>query len=232
MATTFHLHVLAEEPAPASRSAARPKWYRNNSANTVLGTAPRQRSRHDGSRHAPPESRRIVGELITEEISEDEQVTTLTDEERADFATLVTIGRRTKDIVVMDHAVTIRTLKTGDEMRVGLYTKEYLDSQGFSRAYQVGVCAAGVVEIDDAALLPVVGQSLPGYSVTADKISEYIPSSLQIYDAIIALERTADLALKSNQARRVTEMGSAHYQVCCQPQLSSTRCQLGGRAPI
>lgn len=150
---------------------------------------------------APPEPRRVVGELVEEEIPPEQQVTKLTDEERRDFATLMTIGRRTKDIVVMDHPVTIRTLKTADEMRIGLFTKEYLDSQGFSRAYQVGVCAAGIVEIDGMPpYTPLSDKEAPRevFRKTADKISEYYPIVIsQVYDAIIALEREfADLALK------------------------------------
>ena len=150
---------------------------------------------------APPEPRRVVSELVTEEIPESEQVTTLTDEERTDFARLVTVGRRIKKITVMDHAVTIRTLKTGDEMRVGLYTKEYLDSQGFSRAYQVGVCAAGVVDIDGMPVYSSLNPKEEGdetFRKSAEKLSEYYPIVIsQIYDAIIALEREfADLVLK------------------------------------
>src|SRR4029077_12094810 len=133
----------------------------------------------------PPEPRRVVGELVEEEIPASERVTTLTDEERRDFATLLTVGRRTKKLTVMDHAVTIQTLKTADEMRIGLYTKDYLDSQGFSRAYQVGVCAAGVLEIDGMPIYSSLSGKEDGDEVfrkSTEKLSQYYPIVIsQIY---------------------------------------------------
>jgi len=153
---------------------------------------------------APPqrhEDRRIVGELIEAEPDPEDDVTVLTNEERRDFSMLLTIGRRTKKVTVMDHTVNIRTLKTADEMRIGLYTKEYLDSQGFSRAYQVGVCAAGVINIDGLPLYTPISEKESEDEIflkTCEKVKEYYPIVIsQIYDAIIALEREfADLALK------------------------------------
>lgn len=146
------------------------------------------------------ETRRIVGELIEPE-KPDEDITKLTDEERADFAKLLTIGRRIKKVVIMDHPVTIRTLTTADEMRIGLYTKEYLDSQGFSRAYQVGTCAAGIIDLDGAPLYTPLSEKEDDAAIFAkktEKLSAYYPIVIsQIYDAVIALEREfADLVIK------------------------------------
>ena len=148
----------------------------------------------------PSDTRRIVGELIEPQRPETD-VTELTAEERADFSKLLTIGRRVKKVVIMDHPVTIRTLTTADEMRIGLYTKEYLESQGFSRAYQVGTCAAGIIEIDGAPPYKPLSEKEDKAAVfakNAEKISEYYPIVIsQIYDAIIALEREfAELAIK------------------------------------
>lgn len=167
---------------------------------SISNEAPPRDPAYDDLDLAPPEPRRVVGELV-EEASASDAVTTLTDEERNDLATLLTIGRRVKEISVMDHTVTIQTLKTTDEMRIGLFTKEYLDSQGFSRAYQVGVCAAGVVDIDGMPIYtPITGKEDANavFRKRAEKMSEYYPIVIsQVYDAIIALEREfAQLAVK------------------------------------
>lgn len=145
--------------------------------------------------------RQIVGELIEEEIPPEEQITELTPEERRDFDRLLTIGRRTKKITVMDHPVTIQTLKTADEMRIGLHTKPYLESQGFSRAYQIGVCAAGIVDIDGMPLYQPVSEKEDDdgiFDKKVAKLKEYYPIVItQIYQGIIDLEREfADLAIK------------------------------------
>jgi hypothetical protein len=148
----------------------------------------------------PPEDRQIVGDLIEEE-NPPEEVTVLTAEERRDFDRLLTIGRRTKKIIVMDHPVTIQTLKTADEMRIGLHTKPYLESQGFARAYQVGVCAAGIVDIDGSPLYRPVSEKEDDDGIFDKKIEvlkDYYPIVItQIYQGIIDLEREfADLAIK------------------------------------
>lgn len=150
-----------------------------------------------------PQDRQIVGELIMEEVTDDEEeVTELTPQERSDFATLLTCGRRSKRISVMGHSVVIQTLKTGDEMRIGLYTKPYLESQlGFQRAYQVAVVAAGVREIQGKPLFrelsPVTDED-EIFDRKAEAAKEYYPVVItQIYQAIMDLEREfAQLAIK------------------------------------
>lgn len=158
---------------------------------------------YDDEGIVPPEreTRRIVGELIEEEIPADEQKTQLTNDERRDFARLLTMGRRVKKVVIMDHPVTVQTLKTSDEMLIGLYTKPYLESQGFSRAYQVGMCAAGVIDIDGVSLYEPISEAEDKSSIfnkRAEKIQEYYPIVVtQVYQAIVDLEREfADLAIK------------------------------------
>ena len=152
---------------------------------------------------APPEPRRVVGELIdTEVVEEEPQVTELTDQERADFASLLTCGRRSKKISVMGHTVRIQTLKTGDEMRVGLFTKKYLESQlGFQRAYQVAVCAAGIREVQGKPLfrdLRDITDEDEIFDKNVEAVMEFYPIVItQIYQAIMDLEREfAQLAIK------------------------------------
>ena len=68
------------------------------------------------------ENRRVVGE-----VEEAEKVTKLTDEERMLFVSLVTCGKRSKIIEVLGHSVGIESLNSEDDLRIGLYTKEYRD---------------------------------------------------------------------------------------------------------
>jgi len=155
-----------------------------------------------------PNRRRVDDEPVhdfegedEEEADDEEEVTELTAQERADFASLLTCGRRSKTITVMGHPVVIQTLTTADEMRIGLFTKKYLDSQlGFQRAYQVAVCAAGVREVQGQPLF----QSL--FEVTDDEafdksveaVKKLYPIVVtQVYQAILDLEREfAELAIK------------------------------------
>ncbi|AON96891.1 tail assembly chaperone [Mycobacterium phage Tonenili] len=152
----------------------------------------------------PPEPRRVVGELLEEvpEEHQDPEVTELTDEERSSFVSLLTCGRHSKKITVMGHSVVIHTLKTGDEMRVGLFTKKYLESQmGFQRAYQVAVCAAGIREIQGQPLfrsLREVTDEDEIFDKNVEAVMELYPIVVtQIYQAIMDLEREyAQLAIK------------------------------------
>lgn len=128
-------------------------------------------------------------------------VTELTDEERRDFASLMTCGRRSKTITVMGHPVTIQTLTTADEMRIGLYTKTYTDTQlGFQRAYQVAVCAAGIRQVQGRPLFTSLGETTDdeAFDRSVEAVSEYYPIVVtQIYQAIMDLEREfAELAIK------------------------------------
>lgn len=152
----------------------------------------------------PTQERRIVGELIEEEVvdhSEPDE-TVLTDVERRDFAALITCGRRSKTITVMGHPVVIHTLNTADEMRIGLYTKKYMDTQlGFQRAYQVAVCAAGIREVQGKPLFQELREITSEDEIfdrSVEAVSEFYPIVVtQIYQGIMDLEREfAELAIK------------------------------------
>lgn len=131
-----------------------------------------------------------------------EPVTELTDEERYDFASLMTCGRRSKTITVMGHPVVIQTLTTADEMRIGLFTKKYLDTQlGFQRAYQVAVCAAGVRELQGKPLFTSLHETTSEdeiFDKGVEAVQKLYPIVVtQIYQGIMDLEREfAELAIK------------------------------------
>lgn len=152
-----------------------------------------------------PPRRRVDAEDVDDESRPAEaapEVTELTDAERRDFASLLTCGRRSKTITVMGHPVVIQTLTTADEMRIGLYTKPYLETQlGFQRAYQVAVCAAGVREVQGKPLftsLREVTSEDEIFDKSVAEISKFYPVVVtQIYQAIMDLEREfAELAIK------------------------------------
>lgn len=129
------------------------------------------------------------------------EVTELTAEERRDFSTLLTCGRRSKTITVMGHPVVIQTLNTADEMRIGLFTKSYIESQmGFQRAYQVGVCAAGIRELQGQPLFTSLTEVTEdeAFDKSVEAVKKLYPIVLsQIYQAIMDLEREfAELAIK------------------------------------
>lgn len=151
-------------------------------------------------------TRRVVAEEPGDDPQSPEKtpivVTELTDSERADFASLMTCGRRSKTITVMGHPVVIQTLTTADEMRIGLYTKDFADTQlGFQRAYQVAVCAAGVREVQGKPLFTSLREITSDDKVfdrSAAEIKKFYPIVItQIYQAIMDLEREfAELAIK------------------------------------
>jgi hypothetical protein len=86
------------------------------------------------------EQSRVVGELDgADELSPEEALT---------FSSLLTCGRRSKTVTIYDHPVVVQTLSADDDLRIGLYAKEYVGSLGEQRAYQVGVAAAGIRSID------------------------------------------------------------------------------------
>ena len=153
---------------------------------------------------APSAERRLVGEPIEAEPEPQEPtpVTELTDQERRDFASLITCGRRSKTITVMGHPVVIQTLNTADEMRIGLFTKPYLDSQlGFQRAYQVAVCAAGIREVQGKPLTSSLREITSEDEIFDRRVAavqEFYPIVItQVYQAIMDLEREfAELAIK------------------------------------
>jgi hypothetical protein len=85
---------------------------------------------------------RIVGELINDDPVE------LSPEEEVNFASLLTCGRRSKTLHLLDHTVVVETLCAADDLRVGLYAKDYASTIGEQRAYQIAVAAAALRSID------------------------------------------------------------------------------------
>lgn len=130
---------------------------------------------------APPESPETQGE----ELSPEEQVM---------FSTLLTCGRRTKTLTVFDHTVVVQTLCCDDDLRIGMYVKDYQGSAGEARAYQVGVVAAGIRSIDSQAFVSSNifqdANSDALFDERFKKVSKMYPTVVtQIYRAIMDAEK-------------------------------------------
>lgn len=146
---------------------------------------------------AGEEKRRKVDEEIVQEV-----VTDLTDDERTWFAALMTCGRRHKIIPIMgDHKVGIQTLTAEDDLRIGLYTKQYKDSDAYPRAYQIAVCASGIRTVDSRPLYQPITEDEDEQAVFTEKVermSKFYPVVVtEIYRAIMELDgEFAELARK------------------------------------
>lgn len=84
-------------------------------------------------------------EVVTPEV--EGETTELSDEERSQFQSLLTIGQNTKKIDVLGHPVIMKTMTVTDELMVGLESKKYKGSEAFARAYQSAVTAVSVVSL-------------------------------------------------------------------------------------
>lgn len=101
----------------------------------------------------PPMPEEEGGRLVGETAAPEEEIVELSPEEQITFASLLTCGRRSKTIHIMDHTVVVETLCADDDLRIGLFVKDYAGSLGEQRAYQVGVAAAGIRSIDGRPLV-------------------------------------------------------------------------------
>ncbi len=128
----------------------------------------------------------------TETPAEEDPVTELTDEERRWFDTLLTVGRRSKTISVCGHSVVIQNLNTDDDLRIGLFCRDYLGAApADTRAYQLATCAAGIRSVDGQPLYQPLGDTDPQeiFDQKLDRLRKYYPVVItQIYREILALD--------------------------------------------
>lgn len=145
---------------------------------------------------APPEEFPVSNEPISvaeDVVAPEDPVTELTDEERTWFSTLLTCGRRHKTITVMgDHAVAVQTLNADDDLRIGIFTKQYKDSDAYPRAYQIAVCAAGIRTVDGRPLYQPITEDEDADAVFAEKVErmrKFYPVVItEVYRAIMDLD--------------------------------------------
>lgn len=138
-----------------------------------------------------------------EEFDEDppaEEVTELSDEERLLFSQLMTVGQRSKTIDVFGFQVRIQNLCVDDDLRVGLYCKDFEGSQQAHRAFQLAWCAAAIRTVNSAPLVSSLAPMSPDEEFYAkiEVLKRYYPVVItQIYNAVMALDQEfAALAVK------------------------------------
>ncbi|QDH91751.1 tail assembly chaperone [Mycobacterium phage Phrappuccino] len=123
---------------------------------------------------------------------EEEEVTELDDDELRLFASLLTVGQIFKTISVMGHKVKIQSLRVADDLRIGLYCRPHEGSKMEQRAYQLAVCAAGIVEVNGQ---PLVNSFLPmtddeRFDKQAEILKNAYPVMLtRVHRAIMALDQ-------------------------------------------
>lgn len=141
------------------------------------------------------EDRRLVSDAPGEHVTE------LTDEERNQFITLMSCGKRSKSIDVMGHSVVIESLNVDDDLRIGLFTKEYRESDAYPSAVRLATCAAGVRTLGGRALYNPISVDETSESVFRAKLGKllkYHTSVItEIYREIVNLDiEFGELALK------------------------------------
>ena len=77
-----------------------------------------------------------------------EDITELTDEERKQLVSLMSLGKRIKSVEVLGHEVVLSSLMSEDELLIGEYVKPYMDTLAQARAYQIATVAASVRRVD------------------------------------------------------------------------------------
>jgi hypothetical protein len=147
----------------------------------------------------PPEEMEETRRLVDGPVEED--VYSPTPEERAQFATLLACGKRSKKIDVLGHEVAIESLNVDDDLRIGLYTRPYRDSDAYARAIHIGTCAAGIRSVDGRLLYTPLSSDETSESIfdhKVEKLLKFYPVSVtEIYREILNLDAEfAELAIK------------------------------------
>jgi hypothetical protein len=135
-----------------------------------------------------------VGRLVSEPAAIiGEEIDELSPEEQIMFATLLTCGRRSKTLHILDHTVVVQTLCASDDLRIGLYAKPYADTVGEQRAYQVAVAAAGLRTIDGKPLVQSLNVSPDEDAIFDQKVKvveKMYPTVInRIYRAVLDAEK-------------------------------------------
>ena len=132
---------------------------------------------------------------------EEEEAVSLSPEEEIMFASLMTCGRRSKTVHLLNHTVVVESLNGDDDLRIGLYVKEYQGSLGEQRAYQIAVAAAGIRSIDGkpiATSLYAEAGNDALFDEKVAKVSKMYPTVInRIYRAVLDAEKEfVELATK------------------------------------
>jgi hypothetical protein len=142
------------------------------------------------------------GELPPEvEEPQAEEITELSERELGLFRQLITVGQRSKTVDVLGHTVVVQNLRVSDDLRIGLYCRDYEGTKMEQRAYQLAVCAAGIKTVNGNPIYqPLTGAEGEDeiFRVKAEKLKDYYPVVItRIYRAIMDLDQEfVELAVK------------------------------------
>lgn len=129
----------------------------------------------------------------------------LSPEEQVNFASLLTCGRRTKTLHLLDHTVVVQTLCGADDLRIGVYAKPYAGTVGEQRAYKIAVAAAGIVSIDGKPLVSSLYQNADEAAMFDQKVK----SVEKMYPAVITSVYKAVLAAEQEFMELVDRLGKS-----------------------
>lgn len=165
-----------------------------HSPGQFVAPPPQQLPVHGGGPHenlippAPPEQ----GRKVDDDTKEEDPGESLEPHEMALFVTLLTCGRKTKQLEIFNHVVVVQTLCGDDDLRVAMFVKEYQGTLGEQRAYQIAVAAAGVRSIDGAPLATPLGPADEGllFQEKVKKVSAMYPTVInKIYRGVLDAEK-------------------------------------------
>jgi hypothetical protein len=143
---------------------------------------------------AGPSTPDVEQEKLIKEMGLDDPLE-LTKEEEESFSNLLFIGRKSKTISIAGHRILVETLTTDVELQLGLITKDFQGSDGYSRAYKAAIVAASIKEVDGRPLYQSLSSDESddvGYIVRKkfEKVQKYYPVLLEmIYTQIVEMEK-------------------------------------------
>lgn len=156
---------------------------------------------------SPEEPTRVrVGDDIEDPEAEGEtrpedNRTDLTDEERKQLVSLMTLGKRLKTVNILGHEVVLSSLMSEDELLIGDYVRPYMDTLAQARAYQIATVASAVRKVDGEQWgISLSENPAPedGFYLRVEKVKKFHPLVLQyIFNECREIETEfADLARK------------------------------------
>ena len=126
--------------------------------------------------------------------AEEEGAESLTEEEEDEAIDLISAGRKESWPVIFGRKVHLRTLTIAEELKVSEITKQYLNTDGYLRAYRTAVVAAAIRTIDDKLLFNPISETEFDRLIALkfNKLLDYYPLAV---DQIYAKYRDMELEL-------------------------------------
>ena len=135
------------------------------------------------------------------QIEEEQQPSTLSEfpeDARETISGLVWLGFIEKTTSFMGHDFTLRTLRAGEDLQVGLLTKQYADTYGREQAVAVATVALALKEVDgDPDWCPNATNSSSSFQQRFRAVQDwYLPTVFRLFDTYMELLQEQQLALE------------------------------------